>query len=234
MRPCGVRWWHIGEVAPLAERLRGARRSASASPCCAAPTSEPDDRRGAASRPACPPTARPRVRAVAFERADVAQVLLGTGLVRLAAMLLRRPTLDVVIAVSPQAWRTWQRSLIVAVTLGAAGAGLVAFGIATGAVPAIVFGAIFLVASWVLRARAVRAEVGRRALPADSRRGRRRAASRPGSTTMPAVCSRGRSSASSSTARRGRRPWWRPSPPIGPPAVDRRTAAPTRHRRASR
>ena len=83
------------------------------------------------------------------------QVLLGTGLVRLAAMLVRRPTLDVVLAVSPLAWRRWQRSLIVAVTLGAAGAGLVVFGIATGAVPAIVFGAIFIVVSWLVRVRAM-------------------------------------------------------------------------------
>ena len=122
--------------------LRGADQRAGRSPRRCVKTGVPTD--GAT-----------RVRAVAFERADVAQVLLGTGLARLAAMLLRRPTLDVVIAVSPQAWRTWQRSLIVAVTMGAAGAGLVAFGIATGAVPAIVFGAIFLVASWLLRARAV-------------------------------------------------------------------------------
>ena len=95
------------------------------------------------------------MRAVAFDRADILQVVLGTGLVRLAAMVLRRPTLDVVVAVSPLAWRHWQRSLIIAVTLGSAGAGLVAFGIATGAVPAIVFGAIFLAASWALRVRAM-------------------------------------------------------------------------------
>jgi hypothetical protein len=108
-----------------------------------------------------------RGRAVAFERADVLQVLLGTGLVRLAAIVLRRPTLDVVVAVSPLAWRHWQRSLIVAVTLGAAGAGLIAFGIATGAVPAIVFGAIFLAASWALRVRAtVRWWIGVRYRPA--------------------------------------------------------------------
>ena len=122
--------------------LRGADQRAGRSPRRCVKTGGPTD--GAT-----------RVRAVAFERADVLQVLLGTGLVRLAAKLLRRPALDVVIAVSPQAWRTWQRSLILAVTLGAAGAGLVAFGIVTGAVPAIVFGAVFLVASWVLRARAV-------------------------------------------------------------------------------
>jgi hypothetical protein len=108
-----------------------------------------------------------RVKAVALERADLLQVVLGTGLVRLAAIVLRRPTLDVVIAVSPLAWRHWQRSLIIAVTVGAAGAGLVAFGIATGAVPAIVFGAIFLAASWVLRSRAVlRYWVGVRYRPA--------------------------------------------------------------------
>jgi hypothetical protein len=70
-------------------------------------------------------------------------------------VVLRRPTLDVVVAVSPLAWRHWQRSLIIAVTAGAAGAGLIAFGIATGAVPAIVFGALFLAGSWALRARAV-------------------------------------------------------------------------------
>jgi hypothetical protein len=95
------------------------------------------------------------VRAVAVDRADILQVVLGTGLVRLAAILLRRPTVDVVVAVSPLAWRHWQRSLIIAVTVGAAGAGLIAFGIATGAVPALVFGAIFLAGSWALRARAV-------------------------------------------------------------------------------
>jgi hypothetical protein len=108
-----------------------------------------------------------RVKAIAFERADLLQVLLGTGLVRLAAIVLRRPTLEVVIAVSPLAWRHWQRSLIIAVTVGAAGAGLVAFGLATGAVPAIVIGAIFLAASWVLRARAMlRDWVGVRYRPA--------------------------------------------------------------------
>ena len=95
------------------------------------------------------------VRAVAVDRADILQVVLGTGLVRLAAILLRRQTVDVVVAVSPLAWRHWQRSLITAVTVGAAGAGLIAFGIAAGAVPAIVFGAIFLAGSWALRARAV-------------------------------------------------------------------------------
>ena len=95
------------------------------------------------------------VRAVAFDRADVLQVMLGTGLVRLAAKVLRRPTLDVVVAVSPLAWRHWQRSLMIAVTLGSAGAALIAFGIATGAVPAIVFGSIFLAGSWALRVRAI-------------------------------------------------------------------------------
>jgi hypothetical protein len=122
--------------------LRGADQRAVRSPRRCVKTGVPTD--GAT-----------RVRAVAFERADVLQVLFGTGLVRLAAMVLRRPMLVVVIAVSPQAWRTWQRSLILAVAIGAAGAGLAAFGIATGAVPAIVFGAIFLVGSWALRARAV-------------------------------------------------------------------------------
>jgi hypothetical protein len=96
-----------------------------------------------------------RVRAVAFDKADLLQVVFGTGFVWLGAMLLRRPALDFVVAVSPLAWRRWQRSLIVAVSLGAAGAGLAAFGIARGAVPAIVFGSMFLVLSWALRARAV-------------------------------------------------------------------------------
>ena len=96
-----------------------------------------------------------RVRAVAFERADLGQTLVGSGLVRLAAMVLRRESLDVVISVAPHAWRTWQRSLVIAVTIGAAGAGLLAFGIGTGATPAIVFGAIFVVVAWVVRVRAV-------------------------------------------------------------------------------
>ena len=96
-----------------------------------------------------------RVRAVAFDHADRLQVVVGTGIVRLAAIAVRRPALDVVVAVSPPAWRRWQRALIVAVTVGAAGAGLVAFGAATGAVPAIAFGVIFLAVSWALRARAV-------------------------------------------------------------------------------
>ncbi len=122
--------------------LRGADQRAGRSPQKCVKTGVPTD--GAT-----------QVKAVTFDRVDVLQVLLGTGLVRLAAIVLRRPTLDVVIAVSPLAWRHWQRSLIVAVTVGAAGAGLIAFGIAVGAVPAIVFGALFLVVSWLLRARAV-------------------------------------------------------------------------------
>jgi hypothetical protein len=133
----GVTRWQ-GRVAVL----RGADQRAGRSPQKCVKTGVPTD--GAT-----------QVKAVAFDRTDLLQILLGTGLVRLAAMLLRRPTLDVVLAVSPLAWRRWQRSLIIAVTLGASGAGLVAFGIATGAVPAIVFGAIFLVASWLVRARAL-------------------------------------------------------------------------------
>ena len=137
-------------MARLAERLsggriavlRGADQRAGRSPRRCVKTGVPTD--GAT-----------RVRAVAIERTDMLQVLLGTGLVRLAALVLRRPSLDVVLAVSPLAWRHWQRALIIAVTVGAAGAGLVAFGIATGAVPAIVFGALFLAGSWALRVRAV-------------------------------------------------------------------------------
>ena len=82
-------------------------------------------------------------------------MLVGYGLTRFLATVLRRPSLDVVLAVSPLAWRRWQRALMIAVTLGSAGAGLIAFGIATGAVPAIVFGAIFLAGSWALRVRAI-------------------------------------------------------------------------------
>ena len=129
MRPCGARSWHIDHVAPLAERLRGARRTGRVAVLRGA------DQRAGRSPQRCVKTGVPTdgattVRAVAFDRADVLQVVLGTGLVRLAAKILRRPTLDVVVAVSPLAWRHWQRSLMIAVTLGSAGAALIAFGIA--------------------------------------------------------------------------------------------------------
>jgi hypothetical protein len=95
-----------------------------------------------------------RVRALALERASLVQLVAGSGLARVAAVLLRRPSVDVLLAVSPSAWRRWQRSLLVPVVVGASGAGVMAFGLATGAVPAIVFGASFLAASWLLRVRA--------------------------------------------------------------------------------
>lgn len=152
-------------MARLAERFGGVRRAGRAAVLRGA------DQRAGRSPRRCVKTGVPtdsatRVRALAFERAELLQVVFGTGLVRLGAILLRRPTVDVVVAVSPQAWQTWQRSLLIAVTIGAAGAGLVAFGIAAGAVPAIVFGAIFVLGSWALRARsALRWWIGARYRP---------------------------------------------------------------------
>ncbi len=146
------RWCHIGSVGRLLQRLdgggrvavlRGADQRAGRSPRRCVKTGDPTD--GAT-----------HVRAVALDRAGALQVLLGSGLTRLAAVALRRPSMDVVVAVSPLAWRRWQRALMVPITIGAAGAGLVVVGIATGAAPAIVFGAVFLVGSWLLRMRAAR------------------------------------------------------------------------------
>jgi hypothetical protein len=119
-----------------------------------------DDQRAGRSPRRCVKTGDPtdgatHVRAVALDRAGLVQVLIGYGLARLVTTLLRRDSMDVVIAVSPLAWRRWRRALLVPVTIGAAGAGLVAFGIATGAPPAIVIGALLLVGAWVLRVRAV-------------------------------------------------------------------------------
>jgi len=121
--------------------LRGADQRAGRSPLRCVKTGEPTD--GAT-----------HMRAVALDRAGLVQVLAGYGVARLATAALSRPSLDVVLAVSPLAWRRWQRALLVAITIGAAGAGLVAFGVAAAAVPAISLGAVMLAGSWVLRARA--------------------------------------------------------------------------------
>ena len=119
-----------------------------------------DDQRAARSPRRCVKTGVPTdgattVRAVALACADGLQVLAGSGLTRLLAAMLRRPTLDVVLAVSPLAWRRWQRALLVPIVVGAAGAALVVVGAATGATPSIVIGALLVVAAWLLRARAV-------------------------------------------------------------------------------
>jgi hypothetical protein len=117
-----------------------------------------DQRAGRAPR-RCAKTGGPtdgatHVRAVGLTHASLVQLLAGTASARLVAAVLRRPTLDVVIPVSPLAWRRWQRSLLGALTLGAAGAGVLTFGLATGAVPGVVLGSLVLVGSWVLRVRA--------------------------------------------------------------------------------
>ena len=122
--------------------LRGGDQRAGRSPRRCVKTGDPTD--GATT-----------VHAVALDRAADLQVVLGVGLTRLVAAVMRRPSLDVVVAVSPLAWRRWQRALLVPIVIGAAGLALVAFGFGVGAVPAIVIGAVLVVGSWVLRARAV-------------------------------------------------------------------------------
>ena len=97
-----------------------------------------------------------RVQAVALRRADLAQLVAGFALTRSAAWLLRRPSFTTVVAVSPQAWRRWQRSLLVPAVIGPAGAALVAFGVIAGAAPAAVFGALLVVGAALLRWRATR------------------------------------------------------------------------------
>jgi hypothetical protein len=142
--------WHILGVPSLAKLLRAGRVAVLRG----------DDQRAGRSPRRCVKTGVPtdgatRVRAVALERADVLQVLVGYGLTRLVATVLRRPSLEVVLAVSPLAWRRWQRALLVPVVIGAAGAALVAFGAGTGAVAAVVIGALLIAGSWVVRGRAV-------------------------------------------------------------------------------
>ena len=133
--------------------LRGDDQRAGRSPRCCVKSGVPTD--GATT-----------VRVVALEHADVLQVVVGYGLTRLVATVLRRPSLDVVLAVSPVVWRRWQRALIMAIVVGAAGAALVAFGAGTGAGAAIVIGAILVTVSWLLRGRAVvRSWVGVRLRP---------------------------------------------------------------------
>jgi hypothetical protein len=138
--------WLADRVGAVARRgrvavLRGDDQRAGRAPRCCVKTGVPTQ--GATT-----------VRAVALARADGLQTLVGSGLVRLAALVLRRRALDVVVAVSPDAWRRWQRSLTVAVTVGMAGAGLLAFGV-VGAGPTVVIGAVLLTLGWMLRVRAV-------------------------------------------------------------------------------
>ena len=95
-----------------------------------------------------------RVRALAFERADVLQLVAGDLLASLVALVLRRRGPLVVIAVSTTAWRQWRRALAVPLAAGAAGAGLVVVGFAGGAVPGIVIGLLLVAVAMVLRARA--------------------------------------------------------------------------------
>jgi hypothetical protein len=97
-----------------------------------------------------------KVAAVALRRADLAQLVAGFALTRVVASVLRRPSFVAVVAVSPQAWQRWQRSLLLPAVVGPAGAALVVVGVLGGAVPAIVFGALFLVAAVLLRVRAAR------------------------------------------------------------------------------
>ena len=143
-------WWQIGGVARFAQLLGGGHVAVLRG----------DDQRAGRSPRRCVKTGVPTdgattVRAVALAHADLLHVLAGSGLTRLLAAMLRRPALDVVLAVSPLAWRRWQRALLVPIVGGAAGAALIVVGAATGAAPSIVIGAVLVVAAWLLRARAV-------------------------------------------------------------------------------
>jgi hypothetical protein len=120
-----------------------------------------DDQRAGRAPTHCVRTGVPteravRIRAVAFERADRLQLVVGDLLASVVALLLRRRGPVVVIAVSTPAWRQWRRALAVPLVVGAAGAGIAAVGIGTGGVPGIVIGAVLVAVAVVLRARAAR------------------------------------------------------------------------------
>lgn len=97
-----------------------------------------------------------RVRALAFDRADTVQLIAGDLLGSLVALVLRRRGPLAVIAVAPEAWRRWRRALTWSVAVGAAGAGLVAYGLVAGAAASIVVGVVVLGGAVVLRGRAAR------------------------------------------------------------------------------
>jgi hypothetical protein len=97
-----------------------------------------------------------RIRAIAFARADVVQLVAGELLASLLALVVRRRGPLVVIAVSPAAWRRWRTALAGPIVVGAGGAGLVVYGVAVGAVAPIVIGGLAVGGAVVLRARAWR------------------------------------------------------------------------------
>jgi len=94
------------------------------------------------------------VRAVALKRAVLAQLVAGSTLTRVAAWLLRRPSLSTVIAVSPEAWQRWQRTLLIPAVIASSGAAFVGVGVIADTARATAFGALLLVGAVLLRWRA--------------------------------------------------------------------------------
>lgn len=95
-----------------------------------------------------------RARAVAMRSAPAVEMLAGAALLRLAAAVLRRPATTIVLAVSPAAWTRWRRRLLAAVTVGAAGAGVLVAGVLRGDAGLAVGGSAVAAVGWWLRVRA--------------------------------------------------------------------------------
>jgi hypothetical protein len=93
-----------------------------------------------------------RATAVDLPGAQWWQLIIGSVLTRLVAVVLRRPRLSVAINVTPTAWSVWRWRVLVAVVLATGGAGFALAGLVGGRTGLVVLGSIVVVASWLWRA----------------------------------------------------------------------------------
>jgi hypothetical protein len=80
------------------------------------------------------------------------QLIAGSAVTRLIAVVLRRQRLTVTINITDTAWRVWLWRVVFAVMFGCAGVALVVVGLIGGRTGFVVFGALVLVATWLWRA----------------------------------------------------------------------------------
>jgi hypothetical protein len=80
------------------------------------------------------------------------QLIVGSAVTRLIAVVLRRPRLTVVVNITETAWKVWRWRVLLSVVFSALGLAAIAGGLIGGRTGFVVFGALVLVATWLWRA----------------------------------------------------------------------------------
>lgn len=118
------------------------------------------DQRANRSPTVCVRSGRPTVFAVtssvvALPGGRWSDLVVGHVITDLIGRLMRRPKLEVVLAVDEPFWRQWRARLVFAVVIAAAGGGITLVGGVAGTGAFVGFGGLLLVVGWLLRVRAL-------------------------------------------------------------------------------